>query len=101
MVVERHRLDPKRSSELAHTKTFQPLLINQAQGCFQHPLPCERFTRFHHNPCPLNTYIVSLQRKYKAEKEGCQAIRFINEINSLRNPWEKIPQLEQVLSGHF
>src|SRR5258708_1210542 len=76
MVVERHRLDPKRCSELAHTKTFQPLLINQAQGYFQHSLPCERLTRFRHDPRPPYTYIVSLQCKYKAEKEGYQEIHF-------------------------
>src|SRR5262250_2308597 len=71
MVVQRHRLDPKQSSELAHTETFQPLLIKQAQGCFQHPLPCERLTRFRHDPCPLYTYTVSLRCKYRSENEGC------------------------------
>src|SRR5258708_31485243 len=78
MVVERHCLDTKQSSKLAHTKAFQPLLIKQAQGCFQHPLPGEWLTRFRHDPRPLYTYNVSLQRKYKAKKEGCQALFFFS-----------------------
>src|SRR6516165_7943622 len=76
MVVERHRLNPKRRSELAHTKAFQPLLINQVQGCFQYSLPCEWLTRSRHDLQPSYTYNVSLQRKYRTEKEGCQEFLF-------------------------
>ena len=42
VVVERHRLDAERLTELAHAERLEPALIGELQRGLEHPLPGQR-----------------------------------------------------------
>ena len=42
VVVERHRLDAERLTELAHAERLEPALIGELQGGLEHALPGQR-----------------------------------------------------------